>query len=358
MPSRKTHDEDVAELAVKNPGVTVVGEYVNTHTKIDHLCNGCGSLWSVSPKNAMNTKTCKTCALSKLADSTRQSHDKYVAQLAVKNPDVTVVGEYVNARTKIDHQCRCGEVWSVAPYSLIDGNSKGCKSCGHNSTKTKRRKTHDQFASELLEKHEGVEAVGVYVNAKTKIKFRCAKGHEWNATPDSVLAGSGCGVCAGNIKRSHDSYLDALKAKNKDILPIDEYADALTPIRHRCAVGHEWTATPANILFRTSCPHCAETTTDANVFYIWENTQDPGVYKVGITSERCADERIAICTRKNGMTANVILMAHTPRARDIERRALELGDDPRYPDTIDGYTEFRRYSDAELGEVWRMAVGA
>ena len=58
------------------------------------------------------------------------------------------------------------------------------------------------------------------------------------------------------------------------------------------------------------------------------------------------------------MTANIVLMAAVDDARDIERRALGLGDDPRYPDTIDGYTEFRRYSDAELGEVWRMAVGA
>lgn len=108
----------------------------------------------------------------------------------------------------------------------------------------------------------------------------------------------------------------------------------------------------------SGCPHCGQQGTDANVFYIWENANDRGVYKVGITSERCAEKRIAKCAARNGTTANVILMVSTPHARDIERRALELGDDPLYFDAIDGYTEFRRYSDAELGEVWRMAVGA
>ena len=115
---------------------------------------------------------------------------------------------------------------------------------------------------------------------------------------------------------------------------------------------------PSDILRDKGCPHCVEHHTDANVFYIWENADDPGVYKVGITSERCADDRIAICTRRNKMIANIIVMATVDDARDIERRALELGDDPRYPDTVDGYTEFRRYSDAELGAVYQMAVQA
>jgi hypothetical protein len=51
-------------------------------------------------------------------------------------------------------------------------------------------------------------------------------------------------------------------------------------------------------------------------------------------------------------------MAAVNDARDIERRAKQLGDDPHYPTDIDGYTEFRRYSDAELGAVYQMAVQA
>ena len=35
-----------------------------------------------------------------------------------------------------------------------------------------------------------------YINTKTKLRWRCAKGHEWETTPASVKnAGSWCPVC-------------------------------------------------------------------------------------------------------------------------------------------------------------------
>ena len=94
------------------------------------------------------------------------------------------------------------------------------------------------------------------------------------------------------------------------------------------------------------------------MFYIWENADDQGVYKVGITSERCGRDRVAMCARKNGMTAKVILKLAVSDARELERKALEIGEAVDYPSTIDGYTEFRRYTDQELGEVYRMAIHA
>jgi len=158
--------------------------------------------------------------------------------------------------------------------------------------------------------------------------------------------------------RDHTDYVARINALNNGITVVGKYQGAMGKIAHRCAKGHEWDMAPNCIMKGRGCPHCDRVASDANVFYIWENADDPGVYKVGITSERCAEKRIAICTGKNKMTANIIVMAAVDDARDIERRALELGDDPRYPDTLDGYTEFRRYSDAELGAVYQMAVQA
>ena len=58
------------------------------------------------------------------------------------------------------------------------------------------------------------------------------------------------------------------------------------------------------------------------------------------------------------MTASVIFKLATPNAREIERKALQMGEKVDYSSEIDGYTEFRRYTDQELGEVYRMAVQA
>ncbi|WP_373322126.1 zinc-ribbon domain-containing protein [Paraburkholderia adhaesiva] len=35
-----------------------------------------------------------------------------------------------------------------------------------------------------------------YVNNETKLRWRCAKGHEWEAVPASVIKGSWCPQCA------------------------------------------------------------------------------------------------------------------------------------------------------------------
>lgn len=119
---------------------------------------------------------------------------------------------------------------------------------------------------------------------------------------------------------------------------------------HMCVRGHEQEVQPSVIERRAG--------TDADVFYLWQNVMNKGVYKVGITSERCSDDRIENCAYRNGMKANIIFKLATPNAREIERKALQMGEPVDYPATIDGYTEFRRYTDKELGAVYKMAVNS
>lgn len=113
------------------------------------------------------------------------------------------------------------------------------------------------------------------------------------------------------------------------------------------------------------CAHMQadKNTTDANVVYIWQNMDDErGSYKVGITSNRIAEERIAICSRKNSMNHSVILMLKCDNARDAERELLDMGRGAGYPSAVDGYTEFRILNDAELGEAvtacYRISLAA
>jgi hypothetical protein len=279
----------------------------------------------------------------------KKTHAEYVAQVEALGKGFEVVGEYQGARVAIAHRCAERHEWNVTPNNVLSG--KGCKKCA----KSRPKKTHNQYVAEVNDLGNGFTVVGKYQGAKTPIAHRCAKGHEWDAQPTNILCGMGCPHCVGRIV-SHDDYVESVKAHG--FFVVDKYQGARVAIKHRCAEGHEWDATPDNIKRGRGCPHCSEHISDANVFYIWENADDPGVYKVGITSERCADKRIGECTSRNKMTANIIVMAAVDDALEIERRALELGDDPRYPDTLDGYTEFRRYSDAELGAVYQMAVQA
>lgn len=276
----------------------------------------------------------------------RKTHEEYVAEVEALGTSIKVVGKYQRSTEKITHRCAAGHEWEARAAHIVAGH--GCPKCSGHLV------SHEEYVESI--KHRGFTVVGKYQGANKKITHRCANGHEWDAQPTSVKNGKGCPHCSGHIV-THADYVESIRGRG--ITVIGTYQSSDTKITHRCAEGHEWDAKPTAIRHsKQGCPHCAEKHTDANVFYIWENADDPGVYKVGITSERCAGKRVSQCARDNKMTANVILMVSVQDARDIERRALKIGDSVNYPDTIDGYTEFRRYSDEELGQVWRMAVAA
>jgi hypothetical protein len=78
--------------------------------------------------------------------------------------------------------------------------------------------------------------------------------------------------------------------------------------------------------------------------------------KVGVTSARLGDQRPTLCSAKNGMGMELVGVMRTPagRATDYEKLMLSLGSDAGVPSHYDGYTEFRIFSDAELGDMRQL----
>lgn len=97
---------------------------------------------------------------------------------------------------------------------------------------------------------------------------------------------------------------------------------------------------------------------DNDVVYLWENISDPGIFKVGITSDSMGETRIRQCCAHNAMEARIIFMLKVQDAREVERALLQLGASPEYSTDIDGYTEFRKLSDSELSIAVSIAYEA
>lgn len=128
----KTHEEFVEEVAIKNPGVKVLGKYVSDNTKIEFQCNnpGCGHRWFATPDKIIHALTgCPECAKSNSAKKRSKTHKNFVNEVQRKNPNIEVVGEYAGVKTKIEFKCRvCGHTWLATPDSIVNGNS-GCPIC-------------------------------------------------------------------------------------------------------------------------------------------------------------------------------------------------------------------------------------
>ncbi len=195
----------------------------------------------------------------------KKTHDEYVSELAIKNPNIEVIDKYVDANTKIMHHCLTHDVfWKTTPSRALQGI--GCEECRKWKFREVRCKTNEQYIVEVSNITPHIILLESYIDAKTPILHRCLLHNvEWMAYPDNVLKGCGCYKCGyekiGDKNRKlHEKYVEELKIKNQNIVVVETYMDAVTPILHKCLIdGYEWKASPANLLFGTGCPKCGGT---------------------------------------------------------------------------------------------------
>lgn len=184
-----------------------------------------------------------------------KTHAEHVADIAKANPNVEVLGEIINARTKVLTRCKiCGHEWVVKPNHLKNG--KGCPKC---ASKKRGRKTHDQHVEEIAAVNPGVEVIGRITRVTDKVLTRCRTcGHTWEAVPKSLKRGEGCPKCAGNTRKTHAEHVAEIAAKNPNVKIIGQITGVKNKVLTRCRVcGHIWQARPCNLKEGAGCPECA-----------------------------------------------------------------------------------------------------
>lgn len=190
------------------------------------------------------------------------SNEEYKQKLSQKNPWVEPLGEYTNATTPMLFRCKmCGREWMAIPGQIMNGRK--CRFCAIKINSNKRRKTNADFLADLAVINSSVKPLEEYIDYNTPILVHCQLcGNEWKASPNNLLAGKGCKLCAdkrGADKRrkTQQEFIEALKGKNPDVELIGEYYMAAKKTIFRCRkCGYEWLAKPNHILSGHGCPVC------------------------------------------------------------------------------------------------------
>lgn len=118
-----THEEQIAAIAKINPDVEVLGEITGNHKKVLCRCKVCDHEWSATPCNLKHGRGCPKCA-----GKMKLSHEEHIAAIAKVNPDIEVLGEIINDKTKVLCRCNiCSHEWSARPCNLKSGY--GCPKC-------------------------------------------------------------------------------------------------------------------------------------------------------------------------------------------------------------------------------------
>ncbi len=125
--------------------------------------------------------------------------------------------------------------------------------------KSNTKRTTTQFIEELAKVNPSVEVVGEYVSSHTGIDCVCRKcGYSWQPRPTNLLLGKGCPACAGRLKYTRDTFINAVQRVNPNVTILGEYTNSDKPIFVRCNLcGREWLPTGTSLLAGKACAVCS-----------------------------------------------------------------------------------------------------
>ncbi len=175
-----------------NPTIEVLGNYINSSTKIKVRCKVCNHVWHGGPGSLIKGHGCPKCAKKSSAKKNTKTHEQFIYELNNKNPDIFVIGKYITRKTKLLVKCKkCGAEWETAPANLLAGH--GCMKC---SPYKNTLKTNEQFIKELKDKNPNLEPIQEYKGTSIPMKVRCRLcGEVFEKTPSYMLRGYSCHKC-------------------------------------------------------------------------------------------------------------------------------------------------------------------
>lgn len=182
--------------------------------------------------------------------SKRKTHEVFVKEISTINPNIEIIGKYINARTKIKVRCLIDDhIWYATPDNLLHGY--GCPKCAG------KCRTTETFIKELQLINPNIEVLGEYKTNNTKIKCFCKiHNYIWYPTPSHLLEGQGCIYCKKEKislfgRLSQEEFAKKLFNINDKIQIIGEYKISHTKILVKCKeCGREWYIIPNNVLTR------------------------------------------------------------------------------------------------------------
>lgn len=122
-----------------NPNIEILGEYVNSDTPIRVRCKECNYFWNSRPYHLKNNKGCPKCAIKKLSLKNSKNLEDFKKELKIINPNIEIIGEYKNEKTKIKYKClKCGKLSEATPDNLLRG--RGCPYCATSKGEEKIKK--------------------------------------------------------------------------------------------------------------------------------------------------------------------------------------------------------------------------
>lgn len=146
---RCSHDEFLDKIKNRNELIPLE-QYKKADIPILFKCNICKHEWESTPRHILSGGKCPYCTKEHRYDTMRISKENFLNKLEKNNPEVELIGEYIDYSTPTLFRCkRCGYEWDALPTNIWRKRTKGnnCPVCcdnhhiivqGYNDLKTLR----------------------------------------------------------------------------------------------------------------------------------------------------------------------------------------------------------------------------
>ena len=247
--------EDMQKTAEHYDGKCLSKEYINEYTPLKWMCKK-GHTWESDYAIVKQGGWCVQCS-KKHKDKTELLEE--IKQIAEAKGGKCLSTVYINSKLTLEFECAKGHQWQ----GLIGNIKKGtwCKKCAIEKHSEERKKEIETYQT-IAAAHGGKCLSTEYKNSYTKLKFECAKGHQWRTQAYIVKQKHWCPKCG--IKIVADKHRDNLElfqkiAEDKGGKCLStEYFHGGKLLKFECAEGHTWKATGNNIKGGHWCLRCSK----------------------------------------------------------------------------------------------------
>lgn len=176
-----------------NDFIIVLEEYQNCEVKLKCKCKICNNEWIASPNKLLQGRCCPKCGRKSASKKKTIPKEDFVINLALINPNIKLIGEYVNQKIKTNFKCLIdGYEWEVSPYSLLQNH--GCPEC----SRINMMNSHEEFLDKLSKmNNHNVEPVSKYEGVVNNITMKCNDCNEiFITSPHNLYHNVGCPNCS------------------------------------------------------------------------------------------------------------------------------------------------------------------
>ena len=92
-----------------NKDIEIISEYKTLEDDITFKCK-CGNIHTKNARLLLRSPSCPKCAIN-----TRKTTNQFIEEMKSVNPQIIIIGEYINAETPIEYICDCGKKHKSSP---------------------------------------------------------------------------------------------------------------------------------------------------------------------------------------------------------------------------------------------------